>query len=306
MVLNLSQTQAVNKLAELLYSFLPGKAHPFADQSISFEGIAVSLGVGQYWPGGSKLPAITKLLSEILQHKASSFSPLILEAVRRGMSYRQNKGSPITREEIDILNELVAEVGFKIPELYDKKFLIDLPRKPKKTLDTEDLADSLIKELKRKLISLNSLSPQKRGFEFEKFIKDLFEAFRLSPRDSFRLVGEQIDGSFQFQGETYLVEATWQNEKIGEEKLLTFNGKVSGKARWSRGLLISVSGFSLDGLAAFARGKPTNIICMDGYDLYLVIQNKLDLSNVLEKKARRAAETNQAFVPVRELFSDVA
>ncbi len=44
---------------------------------------------------------------------------------------------------------------------------------------------------------------------------------------------------------------------------------------------------------------------MDGLDLYHVIEGKLDLCEVLEKKSRRAAETNQAFVPVRELFSGV-
>ena len=305
MALTLSQTQVLNNLAKLLYSFLPGKAHPFADQSISFEGIAISLGLGQFWPGGSKLPAITKLLADTLQNQDSSFCPLILEVVRRGMSYRQNKGSPINREEIDTLNEIVAEVGFKIPELYDRKFLSDLPRESQETLETEDLPDSLFQELTEKLINLNSLPPQKRGFEFEKFVKDLFEAFKLAPRSSFRLVGEQIDGSFQFQDETYLVEATWQNEKVGEGKLLTFYGKVGGKAQWSRGLLISVSGFSTDGLEAFARGKPTNIICMDGYDLYSILKNKLNLCTVLAQKVRRAAETNQAFVPVRDLFPKV-
>ena len=94
-------------------------------------------------------------------------------------------------------------------------------------------------------------------------------------------------------------------EKVGEGKLLTFCGKVGGKAQWSRGLLISVSGFSTEGLEAFARGKPTNIICMDGYDLYSLLKNKLNLCTVLEKKVRRAAETNQAFVPVRDLFPKV-
>ena len=38
--------------------------------------------------------------------------------------------------------------------------------------------------------------PQKRGFEFERFLNAMFAAYGLSPRSSFRLVGEQIDGSF--------------------------------------------------------------------------------------------------------------
>ena len=215
MALSLSQTQALNKLAQLLYSFLPGKPHPYANQNISFAGIAASLGLNQFWPGGSKLPAISQLLTGTLQHQSSSFCPLLIEIVRKGMTYRQGKGDPVTREEIDRLNELVTQVSFKIPELHDPKFLNSLPRKshkPEATSYITDLSDSVIQELKRKLLGLSSLPPQERGFQFEKLIKDLFEIFNLAPRSSFRLVGEQIDGSFQFQGETYLVEATWQSE----------------------------------------------------------------------------------------------
>jgi hypothetical protein len=118
-------------------------------------------------------------------------------------------------------------------------------------------------------------------------------------------VGEQIDGSFQFQGDTYLVEARWREAQANEADLLVFSGKVTGKAKWSRRLFISHSGFTADGLEAFGRSKATSIICMDGLDLCHVIDGKLDLRDVLERKSRRAAETNRAFVPVRELFSGV-
>jgi hypothetical protein len=40
MSLSLVESQTVNKITSLLYDFLPGKPHPFADQEISFEGVA--------------------------------------------------------------------------------------------------------------------------------------------------------------------------------------------------------------------------------------------------------------------------
>jgi hypothetical protein len=82
---------------------------------------------------------------------------------------------------------------------------------------------------------------------------------------------------------------------------MTFSGKVSGKAAWARGLFVSNSGFTTDGLEAFGRGRQTNLICMDGLDLYEVLARRVSLTGVLEAKARRAAETNRAYVPVREL-----
>jgi hypothetical protein len=54
------------------------------------------------------------------------------------------------------------------------------------------------------------LAPNPRGFAFERFLDELFTAFKLAPRRSFRLVGEQIDGSFHLASETYLLEAKWQ------------------------------------------------------------------------------------------------
>jgi hypothetical protein len=145
------------------------------------------------------------------------------------------------------------------------------------------------------------LHPNPRGFAFERFLNELFAAFGLSPRQSFRLDGEQIDGSF-LASETYLVEAKWQDPPICNRELQAFAGSVRTKATWSRGLYISYSGFSEEGLTAFRRGDATRIICLDGLELWQVIHNKLDLSQVLSSKTRRAAETRRAYVPVRDLF----
>ena len=160
-------------------------------------------------------------------------------------------------------------------------------------------------DLNDRLLRLSTLKPQERGFAFERFLTDLFTVYNLDPRRSFRLTGEQIDGSFQLQQEIYLLEAKWQDEKTGQADLLAFAGKVDGKAQWSRGLFVSYSGFSDDGLQAFARGRRTSIICMEGLDLAQIISGRLDLVEVIERKKRRAAETGSTFVPVRELFASV-
>ena len=54
--------------------------------------------------------------------------------------------------------------------------------------------------------------PQQRGFAFERFLKRWFDAWGLDAHASFRTTGEQIDGSFQHDGATYLVEAKWHNK----------------------------------------------------------------------------------------------
>ena len=48
-------------------------------------------------------------------------------------------------------------------------------------------------------------------------------------------------------------------------------------------------------MEAFARGRQTNIVCMDGLDLYGILSGQLDLVEVIDWKVRRAAETFRNF-----------
>ena len=75
------------------------------------------------------------------------------------------------------------------------------------------------------------------SFFFSQTLKQLFDTFGLEARSAFRLVGEQIDGSFILGEETYLLEAKWQNEQTGIGDLHAFHGKVEQKAAWARGRL---------------------------------------------------------------------
>ncbi|WP_246763220.1 restriction endonuclease [Rhizobium sp. 007] len=150
------------------------------------------------------------------------------------------------------------------------------------------------------LLQVSSLSAQARGFAFEGFLKGLFDAYGLAAQEPFRLRGEQIGGSFQLGSDIYLLEAKWHGQPIGVADLHTFHVKIEQKAAWTRGLFVSNSGFSEDGLVAFGRGK--RVICMDGLDLYEMLDREIPLNQVLERKVRRAAETGMPFLRVRDLF----
>jgi hypothetical protein len=91
MPLTLAAAQTINQLADLLYPFLPGKPHPYADPRISFRGVARDLGLGRSWADGSKLPAVTQLLSRSYEADKGRFATLVLEVVRRGLVYREGK-----------------------------------------------------------------------------------------------------------------------------------------------------------------------------------------------------------------------
>src|ERR1700722_8082088 len=299
-MLSFREIQAVEDLADLLYDFLPGSGNT----RTAFPLAAAQASVGDLWVPGSKRPAIVQLLTATLEQRRSCFTKLIIAIVRQAMTYRRGKGNPLSREEIDRLNSLLPGVQFKIPELLDPSFLSSFGS-PKAADPTPQASSTLsatkAQELASLLVEITKLDPQARGLRFEGFLNELFAGFGLAPRGSFRLVGKQIDGSFKLHGQTYLVEAKWHGPQIGFADLMTFSGKVAGKASWSRGLFVSNSGFTAEGLEAFTRGRQTNLICADGLDLYEVLSRRVSLIDVLNEKARRAAETNRAFVAVRDL-----
>ena len=70
---------------------------------------------------------------------------------------------------------------------------------------------------------------------------------------------------------------------------------------WTRGPFVSIQASRKTGWKRSTAGSQTNIICVDGLDLYEVLSRRVSLIEVLEEKARRAAETNRAYIPVRDL-----
>ncbi len=212
---------------------------------------------------------------------------LLLEGLLDG--WEVHSDSPIPDSAKSLIRQILDRLG-GVSDVIESK----------QSSETESQIDKGISErLTSRLLSLTDLPPHKRGYEFERFLKDLFDAYNLSARASFRLKGEQIDGSFVMNNDTYLLEAKWQNPPIGANDLHTFEGKLGEKAPWSRGFFVSNSGFAEAGLTAFGRGKRT--VCMSGLDLSEILKLRLSIVEVLEAKVRRAAETGNPYVSVRDL-----
>jgi len=156
-----------------------------------------------------------------------------------------------------------------------------------------------LKELQE--LANKSDTPQERGFAFEKYLKSLFDAFSLQPRESFRTTGEQIDGSFMLRDECYLLEAKWTSKPIDKGQLVIFNEKVSSRSGFTRGLFISFSNFSDEAIKSFANGRIIKIILMTVQELAIVLSKQQNLETVLLQKVRALAEEGNYNKNVMEL-----
>lgn len=154
------------------------------------------------------------------------------------------------------------------------------------------------------LLAIRDQDPHQRGYAFERYLTELFDAFRLRPREPFRIDGEQIDGSFEHAGETYLLEAKWLARRVGAAELHTFQGKLDQKATWARGVFISFQGFTDEGLHAFGRGK--RVVGLEGKDLYEALSAQVGIDRLIAAKVRHAAETGAVFAPFGTLFTNRA
>ncbi len=280
------------KLLDELFEMGSGYVLDFSNQTFS-EFFGDELGINIYDPkyelnGTSKAKRLRYYLRQAKLDGVIK-TLLALWEYRETIRKRSNAEEPLPAYKLEFF-QLIQRLGGKPPE--------EIKQRDENPNDSK-LSDDTAKELLDKLLKVSLLDPQPRGYAFEKFLKDLFDANGMAGHASFRLIGEQIDGSFEMIGETYLLEAKWTNEQIGVADLRSFNAKVEDKASWSRGLFVSNSGFSDDGLVAFGKGK--SVVCMDGLDISEMLQQRLSLNTVLSKKVRRAAETGRPFVRVREL-----
>ncbi len=316
MPVSLKESKAATEMAKVLYSFLPGSGARSWKGYITFQTVANEIGIGEFWQGGSKEPAIATLLERTLEYHRDLFEKLILTIVKEGLKYRQNKKDPISEEEIKTLNGLILDVGFKIPALWDSSFLASLRtdgyERASEVVQREMAAQEAQiskqsefnvkrESLKDKLYSLWGQSNRHQaGLELEKLLNELFNLYELNARSRFRVTGEEIDGSFELDNEIYLVEAKWESEKIPEAPLLVFRGKVEGKSTITRGVFISLSGYSDPALNAITQGKQPNFFLMDGYDISVVLEGQIHLDALLRSKLRFLAERGRVFVSAKE------
>lgn len=153
----------------------------------------------------------------------------------------------------------------------------------------------MIAALRRRFLELETeRDPRKRGFAFERFLGDLFRAFEIEYRGSYRVGVEQIDGAFRYGGRDYLVEARWRKLPPDTNDLFDFAMKVSGKLDGTLGLIITMVAPSQDILDHVSR-QSRRVLVMDGADLAAVLEGRVTLPEALDMKSRRAAQEGVLF-----------
>jgi hypothetical protein len=142
--------------------------------------------------------------------------------------------------------------------------------------------------------------PQRRGLELERLLNDLFALFDLEPRFSYVIGTEQIDGSFRFDTDDYIVEARWRALPTSRGDGDVFAKKVERKGKNALGLFVSVNGFSADFLQEYSTRTP--FITLDGGDLMAVLEERMALTELISAKKRHANDTGSCHFPISQVL----
>ena len=130
---------------------------------------------------------------------------------------------------------------------------------------------------------------QLRGYAFEKYLNELFNAFGLDPHASYKTVYDQIDGSFILNGNTILIEAKYKKNLIPKDDLILFTNKIEQKSHYARGLFITYTLVDNQAIKYFT-DRSSRFVVLTVEELYIMCQNKNSLINILMDKFRHLDE----------------
>ena len=176
-----------------------------------------------------------------------------------------------------------------MPNIDTREIKIDNQKK-------SQLSMNKLEEFKSQYYELTKMSDsKKKGFAFEIFLNNLFLAFDISSKGSFRNAGEQIDGDFTLDGNEFILEAKWQKDPVSKSEINAFAGKIEDKLKNTLGLFVSINGFSvLNTSASVFRA----VILCDSIDIINVLDGRIALDELIKRKKQEASRTGNVYCHV--------
>ena len=81
-----------------------------------------------------------------------------------------------------------------------------------------------------------------------------------------------------------------------------FDGKIRGKAQSTRGFFLSINGFSENAVVKFSGDSP-RIICMDGQDLMLILEERVTFYDLMKLKTDHFVRKGNIYVNYNAVVS---
>jgi hypothetical protein len=151
-------------------------------------------------------------------------------------------------------------------------------------------------QLRTKFFDALNLEHQKRGYELEKIFGSLMEISDIPYEKPYKITGEQIDSAIKHEGHYYLIELKWVESKADQRTIASLYMKVEGKLE-SRGLFISMQGYTDEVLSSLPRAKEIKVLLLDGIHLTNVITGIYTFQELLNHAINYASLRGEIYCP---------
>ena len=278
-------TFSEKKLIEIVFGMGGGYVLDFSNREFrEFMKDVVQYDIYDKYQGLSK----AKMLREFINDESDVY---VGKAIILLINYMNENN--LVKEDVKDKSEKLYEIG--------KRLLGKTNNKKKQNANKPLKPNVNYESLKNLLLDIEKISsPQAKGYEFEKYLNSLFEAFKLEPNASYRTEHDQIDGSFTFEGNTVLIEAKYKSKEITKDDLILFENKLKSKSHFTKGLFITYSRVSSKALVYF-KDSGSRIVVLTVEEIFLMCQNKISLIKVLQSKFRQLDERGLIFRHILEL-----
>lgn len=221
--------------------------------------------------------------------------PNVLRSYVRGVwsdlhVFRKFERTPERMRSVRGKIEWIGQVRGKADPLYLRllKYWYDVTQQPPTLVTKRPPSlinnESTLLRLTREFDDIKKMTDRRAaGLLFEQWLSALFAHAGIVLAAPFRVDGEQIDGAFEHRNQHYLLEAKWHTMPLGNAQVYPFFMKVTGKSAYTRGLMVSVSGFSNDIIRALPVGKESRIVLMDSRHILATLSGKFSLATLLDR-----------------------
>lgn len=161
--------------------------------------------------------------------------------------------------------------------------------------------------LNRSYVALASgtLTPQQRGYQFEKLLNELFKLSRIHVSGSFRRNNgaEQIDGAFALGDWYYLVECKWESQLTAPSDIDVLKSKVGRSGNQTMGIFVSVQGWTSNVVDTMKQNQDKKVLLVNGEDIGAVLEGKIPLNKMIRGKLQALNIKSEPFCSVFDILS---
>ncbi len=159
---------------------------------------------------------------------------------------------------------------------------------------------NLIEEYNR-LRNLSGFTPQERGRRLNPFVAELLSCWGIMATPNIYGNGE-IDIAFEVNSRQFIVEAKWEDGKIGTGQIAKLQKRLRQRLQGTTGLFLSMSGFSSEAVDELKHGEQPALLLLSREHLEAMLSGFVPPEELISCLIRRASIYGENFPQLQSLF----